>query len=177
MITQERLKEVLRYSPLAGVFEWRIQGRRIRPGYLAGGVCRQSGYVHICIDRRTYRAHVLAWLYMTGEYRPNEIDHKDGDRSNNAFNNLRIATSEQNGWNRKLAKNNTSGIKGISFRAGKKPWEAKFDAAGKTIWLGRFETKDLAEEALIKKREEIHGEFANHGIHGYEREELQDALL
>lgn len=174
MITQKRLREALRYSPVVGVFEWRITGRRIRPGFLAGGVCRRSGYVKITVDGKTYPAHHLAWLYMTGQWPAHELDHKDGDKSNNAFNNLRPASDFQQSQNRRIPKSNCSGVKGISVRPGKNPYYARFEHEGKVINVGRFPTLDEAKEAIEAARERVHGEFANHGLHGYEQEELND---
>lgn len=166
MITQQRLKQRLSYSPIVGVFEWRVTGHKIRPGMLAGCVNPDNGYIKITVDGKSYPAHVLAWLYMKGEWPDMDIDHKDGDKTNNAFGNLRLATKPQNGWNRKISSKNTSGVKGVSYRAGKKPWIARLDANGEVVWVGSFETKEQAEAAIVEKREQVHQEFANHGLHG-----------
>ncbi|TES59157.1 HNH endonuclease [Pseudomonas syringae group genomosp. 3] len=170
-ITQERLKQVLRYSPIVGVFEWRIAGRKIRPGYLAGAVVG-TGYVRITIDRVPYPGHQLAWLYMTGEWPEEQIDHRDGDRSNNAFKNLRLATEAQNSWNSKKKKNNTSGVKGVFFCNTTKKWVASFRMNGKMVYRKFFATMDEASIAIRSAREQLQGEFANHGLHKYEQEEL-----
>lgn len=170
-ITQARLKEVLRYSPIVGVFEWRVAGRKIRPGGLAGAVIG-SGYVRITIDRVLYPAHQLAWLYMTGEWPEEQIDHRDGDRSNNAFKNLRLATEAQNSWNSKKKKNNKSGVKGVFFCNTTKKWVATFEMNGKIAYRKFFPCMEEACTAIRAAREKLQGEFANHGTHKFEQEEL-----
>lgn len=170
-ITQARLKEVLRYSPIVGVFEWRVAGRKIRPGLLAGAVIG-SGYVRITVDGTTYPGHHLAWLYMTGEWPQERVDHRDGDRSNNAFSNLRLASNAQNSWNCKRKASNKSGVKGVYFCNTTKKWVASFSMNGKTVFRKSFKEKGDACAAIKVERDKLHGEFANHGLHGFEQEEL-----
>ncbi|WP_416425609.1 HNH endonuclease [Pseudomonas sp. App30] len=169
-ITLQRLKESVRYSPIVGVFEWRRVGRRVRPGFLAGGTI-STGYVVITIDRKRYLAHQLAWLYMTGEWPDRAIDHIDGDRSNNAFSNLRLATASENQWNKEMLASNTSKVKGVYWYKELKKWRAFVGFRGKDHYVGVFDRLEDAEEAVKSKRKELHGEFANHGMHKYEIEE------
>lgn len=173
-ISYERLRQVLSYSPVVGVFEWKVSGRRIRPGFLAGCVVT-GGYVRICVDRRPYAAHQLAWLYMTGEWPDRPIDHIDGDPSNNAFSNLRLATLAQNSANCRRNRSNTSGVKGVSFNPKTGKWRATIRGGGRTVFDESFKALDEAEAAVKEARERIHGEFANHGVHKYELEELDSA--
>jgi hypothetical protein len=114
MINQERLKEVLYYDPDTGIFTWKVSlSNSIKIGNMAG--CkRKNGYIFIMISGKYYRAHRLAWLYMTGEFPKDMIDHVDQDRSNNAFNNLRDVSNSVNQRNARRHKNNTSGITGIA---------------------------------------------------------------
>lgn len=170
-ITHERLKQALRYSPIVGVFEWRITGRRIRPGYLAGGV-DSKGYINVTVDGVTYKGHQLAWFYMTGNWPESGIDHKDGDRSNNAFNNLREATHEQNSANLKINSSNTSGVKGVYYCKATKTWVARIFSHKKIAYREEFDTLEAADAGVRAARERLHGEFANHGIHKFEQEEL-----
>ena len=83
-LTAEELQKVLNYDPLTGIFVWQVGPRK---GAKAGtkGV---KGYVQIVFQRERYYAHRLAWLYMTGEWPKQHIDHLDGDPSNNRFQNL-----------------------------------------------------------------------------------------
>lgn len=174
MITQARLKECLRYIPSIGVFEWRRPGRGVRVGSIAGVVNKSTGYVVITLDGRQYRAHHLAWLYVTGELPADDLDHKDGDTTNNLFSNLRLADGK-NQWNKRRSVANKSGVKGVSFRSDVGKWEARLEARGVKHWLGYFDSLDAAEEAVRSHREETHGEFANHGEHLYQIEEKGSA--
>jgi hypothetical protein len=84
-ITAERLREVLLYDPETGVFRWWVPTSRKSPfrvGKIAGSYHR-DGYREIRIDKRLYRAHRLAWLYMTDKWPDLEIDHIDQDGTNN----------------------------------------------------------------------------------------------
>jgi hypothetical protein len=169
-ITHERLKQALRYSPIVGVFEWRITGRKIRPGYLAGCV-DDKGYIKLMVDGVSYKGHQLAWFYMTGKWPENGIDHKDGDRSNNAFNNLREASQEQNGANQKINASNASGVKGVFYCKATNKWVARIFCLRKIAYRESFDTLDQADSAIRAARERLHGEFANHGVHKYVLEE------
>lgn len=170
-LSHSRLKQVLRYSPVVGVFEWRVAGRRIRPGFLAGGPTG-DGYIGITVDGRRYPAHVLAWLYMTGEAPAGLIDHIDGDKSNNAFSNLRLATHSQNSCNAKVNAANKSGVKGVFLVKSSGKWRARLRKAGEVVFDKCFDSIEDARDAISAARSAIHGEFANHGLHGYLAEEL-----
>jgi len=87
-LTQQRLKELLRYDPETGEFIWLAPKNRVRIGQCAGGLTRR-GYVQIKIDRLRYSAHCLAWLYMTGEWpRREQISHRNGAGHDNRWVNL-----------------------------------------------------------------------------------------
>ena len=173
MLNQTILKEELYYNYKTGEFT-RLKNLpgQYRIGDTAGGFSKE-GYVLIRVRKKQYKGHRLAWLYMTGELLNSHthIDHIDGNRANNKWENLRIATKSENGLNRGKNKNNTSGTKGIYFENGRFPrLIALFTFEGKvyrkTIRL-TWNTREEAEKKLIlwlkNKREEIQGEFANHG--------------
>lgn len=161
-LTQDRLKELLTYSPETGLFYW-VQDRAGRKaGQLAG--CFKNNYVMISVDGSAYRAHHLAWLYMTGKWPALFTDHRDTNKHNNAWSNLREATKSQNQANVGLIKSNKSGLKGVSqYRAGAsygKPWQATIAKDGKSRHLGHFGTKEEAHQAYIAAAQTLFGEFA-----------------
>jgi HNH endonuclease len=162
MITQERLKELLSYDPLTGVFLWRVDRGGKRAGETAG--CKKRTYTMISVDDELYRAHHLAWFYMTGEWPEPFVDHRDLNKHNNVWTNLRLATKSQNQANIGLIKSNKSGLKGVSrYRAGEaygKPWQAQIQKDGKTIYLGHFATKEEGHAAYLMAAQKIFGEFA-----------------
>ena len=76
-LTQERLKEVLDYSPTTGRFRWRVRQGNMSPGCEAG-TSSCSGYRAIRVDGLQHLAHRLAWLYVHGKHPAGEIDHRNG---------------------------------------------------------------------------------------------------
>src|ERR1043166_2099295 len=107
------LRELLRYDAETGEFRWeKRMSRSVRAGDVAG-VTDRDGYRRITIAGRIYPAHRLAWLYMTGTWCSVLVDHRDGDPSNNRWDNLRRATVSQNNANRRLHRNNKCGFKGV----------------------------------------------------------------
>jgi hypothetical protein len=156
-LTAERLREVLHYNSETGNFTWRIPRRRVHAGDVAGSRSGK-GYFVIRVDYRLYRAHRLAYLYMTGVWPTAEIDHKDTDRSNNRWHNLREATSAQNSQNSGRQKRNISGFKGVS-RYGRR-WCAMITANGERYRSGSFRTPEEAAYAYAAAAKHLHGEFA-----------------
>ena len=93
------MKEVLSYDPDTGIFVWKkALNDHIIVGSPAG--YRNDGYINIGLHGSTFRAHRLAFIYMTGTC-PEEVDHIDMDRSNNRWTNLRAALRSQNNANRR----------------------------------------------------------------------------
>lgn len=158
-LTQARLKELLHYNPETGVFTWRIPRNcnNATAGSSAGSA-DQLGYVKIRVDRRLYKAHRLAFLYMLGEFPPDEVDHIDRDPSNNRWENLRSATRSENAANRGLQRNNTSGHRGVTWSRQLQKWMAQGQLRGRMRHLGYFTDIDAAASAARKWREETFGE-------------------
>lgn len=164
MITQDQLKRVMSYDHTTGIFRWAIKPRqRSRPamGSEAGGINTTTGYKTIQIDGRRYQAHRLAWLYMTGEWPIEDIDHINNNKADNRFENLRQATRSQNHHNKGPMPFNTSGYKGVTFHKGAGKWMARVaDVDGSQIYLGLFPTPEAAYEAYCHAAKRLHGEFA-----------------
>jgi hypothetical protein len=159
-LTRARLRELLRYNRKTGEFRWRKRPRCwARPDLLAGYLTKQ-GYRCINIGGRFYLAHQLACLYVTGRWGRPMIDHRDGDVSNNRWNNLRRATRSQNAANRSRPRQNTSGYKGVHFCRKTGKWRACIGKDGETIQLGRFDTAQEAHAAYVAAARKYYGEFA-----------------
>ena len=162
-VTIDRLKECLNYSPITGVFTWRhTVGGNCKKGFPAGraGTGKAAGYWRINVDGREYKYHRLAWFYMTGEWPKDQIDHINGDPSDNRFSNLREATPTQNKANSGAYKNSKSGFKGVSLDGRKRKWISVIQINKKQTYLGQF---DEIEDAILayKKAAETHfGSFS-----------------
>jgi hypothetical protein len=123
-LTVERLKELLHYDPETGVFTRKLLRGAKRAGAIAGSA-NWKGYICIHINGRNYRAHRLAWLYVTGNWPYAQIDHVDRDKANNKFANLREATNKQNHENLdRRRKDNTSGHRGVYWYKPYRRWMA-----------------------------------------------------
>lgn len=139
MINQERLKEVLEYDTGTGAFTRKLS----RPGYLVGsdaGYTTEDGYRRIGIDGNDYLAHRLAFLYVEGYFPEHDIDHMDGVRDNNKYDNLRHASRTCNLQNQKTYSNSTSGFTGVSFLKRSNKWVAHASLGCGRVYLGLHET-------------------------------------
>ena len=160
MLTAARLRELLSYDPDTGVFRWRVSRPGTRGIGSIAGASDGQGYHQIGIDGRIYRDHRLAWLYMTGEWPADDVDHINRDRGDCRFANLREATRSQNNANAKRPSDNTSGYKGVSFDKRRGRWHAYISHGGRRKNLGMFDTAVAAYEARLAAAARLHGEFA-----------------
>lgn len=162
-LTRERLKELLSYEPDTGHLRWRVRrnsfGGKISPGSIAG--TPKDGYLQIGIDGRHYRAHRLIWLMMTGAMPSagTEIDHRNGDRADNRWRNLRLVDRSKNNMNAGLRGNNKSGVTGVSRRADTGKWHARITVEGRIILLGNFIEKSAAIAARQSAEAMYFGEY------------------
>ena len=160
MLTQAKLSELLTYNPETGVFKWNVSPTKVvKAGDRAGSV-NCEGYVTIGIKRTYYQAHQLAWLYMTGTF-ISEIDHIDGDRTNNTWSNLREVVGNSNRWNRKLNENSTTKVKGVYWNESNKGYTGSV-SKNKQRYSRTFKTLEEAEAWVYNKRIELHSEYARH---------------
>lgn len=156
--TQQELKELLHYDPETGVFTHLRQRGKGRIGAVAGNFGRQ-GYWEIRLLNRLFKAHQLAFLYMTGSLPepPTTPDHINGVRHDNRWSNLRLANHFEQAWNSTIHKHNQSGLKGAWPCKTTGRWISMLQDDGRRIWLGRFDTAQQAHEAWIKKATELRG--------------------
>jgi hypothetical protein len=162
--------ELLSYDPQTGKFRWnerpmkyfeREQDHLTWNSKFAGAPAldsRRSGYRYGSIFGENYTAHRVAWFYVTGE-EPDEIDHKDGNRANNRFTNLRAADRKLNSNNHKLQSNNKSGHVGVSWHAKSGKWCVKV----RREYIGLFEK---LEDAVAARKAAAVDFYPNHGRHG-----------
>jgi hypothetical protein len=156
-LTPARLRELLTYDPASGLFRRAqvVKGSRWMVGEVAGYESR-NGYVVIQIDGKNYAAHRLAWLYVHGAWPPCDIDHRNGVRSDNRIDNLRLATRSQNNQNQRAAKsNNHLGLLGVSTtKEGR--FKARIQVEGTQVRLGIFDTPEEAHAAYLAAKARMH---------------------
>lgn len=158
-LTQERLKDLLHYDPETGIFNWLSRMSSKTPAGAIAGTLNSRGYVTITLNGKKLLAHRLAWLYMYGYLPPLKLDHKNRVRTDNRLANLRLATNQQNSLNQTVRRDNTSGIRGVSFDRSRGKWRAHVGLNGKHVNLGRFESSHAASEA--RRAAEVRFEISN----------------
>lgn len=162
-LTQTTLKKFLHYNPETGVCTSKISSLKMTANTILGALdC--NGYIKISVAGIAYKRATLAYLYIEGKFpeKGTEIDHINGIKSEDSYDNLRIVTVAANQWNSKLNSRNTTGIKGLSIRrngytacitANRQRYEKNFKA----------NQKEEASSWLQSTRNLLHKEFANHG--------------
>lgn len=160
MLTQEELKKYLHYNPDTGIFTWvnRCKYGGVKAGDIAG-YQDKFGYCRIKLNNKNYRSHRLAWLYMTGLFPVDMIDHINSIKNDNRFINLREASNQENHFNVPKRRDNTSGYKGVSWHKGSNRWQANATIDKKYKHLGRFDIPELASQAYQEFCAKHHGEF------------------
>jgi hypothetical protein len=164
--TQQDIKEILVYED--GTLYWLPRGHGRFDKQFAGkkaGHLVKNGREFVRINKfGLFLASRLIWIYHNGNIPfDKEVDHKDNNPNNNKIENLRLASRSQNMHNTRRRKNNTSGVKGVTFHPQTGKWRARINACKKCIEVGLFETIEEAQLAISSARESIHGAFTNHG--------------
>lgn len=165
-LTAERLHELVDYNPDTGIFTLRPRPRSgLTKAHLSRPAGRstpniKSGYLEIKVNYVSKPAHIMAWLWMTGEWPPEgfTVDHRNTNRLDNRWSNLRLATKPQQSWNRPLRG------KGATWIESRGKWKATITVNRKAIFLGYFATEEEARAAHVKAALEHHGEFVHHSL-------------
>lgn len=146
MITQDELKKILNYNKNTGIFTWKERPSCcIQVGDIAGGL--SNGYISIKIYKKAYKAHRLVFLYVDGFIPEHFVDHKNGIKTDNRWDNLRHVTNSCNSLNTVIPKNNKSGFIGVNWCKRTKKWESRIMINGRRIFLGHFDTPEDAAVA------------------------------
>jgi hypothetical protein len=168
-LTVDRLREVLNYDPETGKFTWLRRSIDQLPtvchgkiwnvrwaGMVAGSLCKE--YLAISIDKRLHKAHRLAFLWMTGKWPENEVDHINGKKVDNRWVNLRDVDHRTNSQNSRRARSNnkSTGLLGAYFDKSCGRFSSTIYVDGKWRWLGYFETAEAAHSAYVKAKRELH---------------------
>ena len=142
MLTQAELKLLIIYDELSGLVTWNKPNLYCRTRYfgdLAGNSISTNGYKQISLNGKRYRTHRAIWLYVTGLWPKDQIDHINGVKTDNRWCNLRQCTNLENQQNRKLNVNNSSGYTGVYLNKTTLKYGARIKLNAKYIFLGYFE--------------------------------------
>lgn len=160
-ITAERALEVFSYDAETGVITRNVDGLKSKKGDVVSGSGNSRGYKRTTLDGERIYLHRLAWLLHYGKWPNQEIDHIDGDRSNNAIGNLRDVSHSVNMQNLKSPlKTNKTGLLGVSVAGWCGRYQATILVSGKQRHLGYFNDPKEAHAMYMKAKKELHMGFA-----------------
>lgn len=154
-LTADEFRRIVHYDPETGDFTWLESLTRRK----AGTKATKRPYVQFRVRGKLLYAHRLAWLYVHGEWPRGQLDHINGDPSDNHIANLRLATPKQNMANVRIHRDNKSGFKGVCQVKGGK-FMASIKEGGKVKYIGLFDSAASAHWAYWCEARRIHGDFA-----------------
>lgn len=175
------MRQLLRYHPDSGTLVWLerpVEMFRDSATTTAAGTCKwwngrfagREAFTARCVDGRhgrifsvLYYAHRVAWALHYGEWPSLDIDHQDGDRSNNRISNLRLVTHQQNMQNKKIYRSNSSGCHGVALKRSSGRWQAYITINGKRQHIGYFADREQAIAARREAEREADVFHKNHG--------------
>ncbi len=158
MMNHKFVRELFDYCPQTGDLVWKIAhgpSNRIPAGTVAGSLSRGT-HLTVRIGGKNYYCHRLIWLWMTGAWPVEEIDHKNRDGCDNRWSNLRQARHGENQMNCGLRTDNTSGVKGVWWLQRQQRWEVRIGRR----YVGKYKTFAPAKAAYQKASKDLYGEFA-----------------
>lgn len=158
--TQEALNAA--FEDVGTTIRWRDNGDWRRSGEVT---CTDGrGYLTVKFNGRQYNVHRLLWIMRNGPIPDGmQIDHINADKTDNTPENMRLVSHTENMWNRRGNRNNTSGVKGVTWHKKLGKWQASISIGGKGCYLGVYESVEDAARAVRAKRAELHGPYANDG--------------
>jgi hypothetical protein len=153
-LTAEYLRGILHYDPATGAFKWLVRlSKRTRIGQPAGSPTSHGSLIRI--NKKQYRSHRLAWLYVHGKWPDLALDHINGNPHDNRMENIREATPTQNMQNKKGMGSLKKGVVRNHRRYG-----ARIKVDKVAIWLGTYDTEEEAHHVYMDAARFYFGEFA-----------------
>lgn len=175
----DAIRQLVSYDAETGLFVWRERDvSMFRQGDRQANACavwnarfagrpafncaNSNGYLSGRINGVIFGAHRVAYALHHGKWPPHDIDHINGDKTDNRASNIRAVTEAENMRNRAISKNNASGFMGVSWDGRRRKWAAYVTADGRKRTIGRFNELSDAVDAR-KSAERLAGYHENHG--------------
>jgi hypothetical protein len=158
MLSATLVRTLFSYETDTGILRWNVNRQKVYVGKIAG-TAKGNGYLAVMINRKKYYVHRVIWLFVTGENPKGILDHKNGKRDDNRFENLREATNQLNTVNstRPASK---SGFRGVR-KSWNNTWSASIKLNGRPMNLGAFDSKEKAYEAYREACKKHFGSFVH----------------
>lgn len=165
-LSADFLRERFDYDAETGVVTYSGRERanlppsaRSRRAGKAAGWKDTAGHLNIKIKSIDFLLHRVIWTMVTGEEPKGQIDHINGDKTDNRWSNLRIATGSINAQNlHKAYANSSSGVLGVSPGITNGTWLANIRINRVLIRLGTFKSKEDASDAYLNAKALLHPE-------------------
>ena len=158
ILTQSKVAQFFEYKD--GQLFWKISRGRV-PAFSKAGTLGTHGYLQVTLMGKIYLAHRLIYLLINGQM-PDQIDHIDGDKTNNKIDNLRVSDQSENRMNSSRSTLNQIGIKSVCWSKSNKCWRVQVKKHRKNVYDGFFDDLELAQLVAIEARNKHHGLFARH---------------
>ena len=157
-LTAESVRDLVSYDPETGLFTSLVGGGRFHRNRVTGAKTK-CGYVRVYVAGRYFKAHRLAWFYMTGQW-PSAIDHINGNGCDNRWGNLREVSVAINNENLRGARvDSRTGLLGVSInRAGRftATIGTTLDGTHVQLYLGAYETAEKAHAVYLDAKRRLH---------------------
>jgi hypothetical protein len=155
MVTAEEVRRCFSLDPEEGLLRWAVRRKPIRLGDVAGWVAK-DGRRRIGLAKGTFLVHRLIWLHFYGEWPEHEIDHINGDVTDNRIANLRDVPHNINCENkRRPTRANALGVQGV-VRDDRGKYVASITTMGVGRRLGSFATAEEASAAYLQAKRVAH---------------------
>lgn len=154
-LSAERLRELLDYNPETGEFKAKTGPKK---GNVVGFLVPPKNYRRVFLDGKQYYAHRLAWLYVTGEWPHDQIDHINGVKTDNRWCNLRHVSAEKNqqNWREAMPWNKTSGLLGVCWHGKNQKWVAQISVKGRSRVVGYSDDPNEAHQMYLDAKRKLH---------------------
>lgn len=156
-LTQKYLHSILSYDRKTGIFRWILARKKIVVGAVAGTLDK-DGYRIIKIDQKNYRAGRLAFFFVKGRWPKPEIDHRNLNKADDRWRNLREGSKNQNMRNTKVRADSSTGAKCVQVQNGGS-YLVRVTADGQRV-SATFNNLIAAKRAHRAIAKNLHGEFA-----------------
>lgn len=158
-VDADYLRRNLFYNLHTGELWWKITYGRRRADRPVGHP-DAKGYLLVRILGRMFKTHRVVWCMQTANWPLRDVDHKNEIKNDNHLENLRLATTQQNGRNRGKQKNNQSGYKNVSRSGKSNRWYVRIGVKNKTHYFGSYSDPVAAAEVAKLASRKLFGTFA-----------------